>query len=402
MKCLIISTLFPPDMLGGAELACSELAKWLVEQGHEVHVLTTAKAQDEQLEGEKINGLNMWRIYMSRPYPAFFHPSNGGVKKMIWHIQDHFDPRNESLVDKILDQVNPDVVNIHCIQGFGYNALGLLARRKLPVVFTLHDLGLTCIKMNMFAGGKNCAQQGFLCSLSARYKWAFLNKIQRKAFVSPSSALLGRLAEFTPIRKSNCRVVKYVTSFPLIDTAPNVHSPIRFLYVGRIHDTKGVRFLLEIFDELSRLGDFRVTLVGGGNELEGLRRDLQARTWINFVGPVHSSQVRSYLLDADILCVPSLWFENSPLVIYEAFHCGLPVIASRIGGIPELVQQNVNGRLVDAGNHDEWKSALKDLISNPEQLKSLRAGVARLRLQINPNALGKRMVEIYEETCRVV
>ena len=106
------------------------------------------------------------------------------------------------------------------------------------------------------------------------------------------------------------------------------------------------------------------------------------------------------MLDADILCVPSLWFENSPLVIYEAFHCGLPVIASRIGGIPELVQQNVNGRLAGAGNHDEWKSALKDLISNPEQLKSLRAGVARLRLQLNRDALGKRMVEIYEETCR--
>ena len=88
-----------------------------------MHVLTTAKAQDEQLEGDKIDGLNIWSIYMPRPYPAFLHPSNGGVKKMIWHIQDHFDPRNESLVDKILDHVNPDVVNIHCIQGFEHNAL---------------------------------------------------------------------------------------------------------------------------------------------------------------------------------------------------------------------------------------------------------------------------------------
>ena len=200
MKCLLISTLFPPDMLGGAEFACCELAKWLAEEGHEVHVLTTAKTSDEQQKGEAINGLSIWRISMPRPYPALLHPSNGGMKKMIWHLQDHFDPRNESLVDSILGKIKPDVVNIHCIQGLGYNVLGLLARRKLPVVFTLHDLGLICIKMNMFAGGENCARQGLLCSLSTHYKWSILNKIERKTFVSPSSASAQPSCRFSPIR----------------------------------------------------------------------------------------------------------------------------------------------------------------------------------------------------------
>ena len=111
---------------------------------------------------------------------------------------------------------------------------------------------------------------------------------------------------------------------------------MHFLYVGRMHDTKGVRFLLEIFDALPLGSDFKVTLVGGGNELEDLQKGFGSRNWIHFVGTVHSSQVRSYMLDADILCVPSLWFENSPLVIYEALHCGFPCLQAALAGSRNL------------------------------------------------------------------
>ena len=168
-----------------------------------------------------------------------------------------------------------------------------------------------------------------------------------------------------------------------------------------MHDTKGVRFLLEIFDELPLASNFKVTLVGGGNELKDLQKSFGPRSWIRFIGTVHSSQVGSYMLDADILCVPSLWFENSPLVSTRP-SLWLPVLASRIGGIPELVRHNVNGLLAGAGDHEEWKSVLSDLIRQPGQLKSLRAGVARQRLEISRDALGKRMVEIYEETLRTL
>ena len=138
MKCLLISTLFPPDMLGGAEFACCELAKWLAEEGHEVHVLTTAKAWDEQQEGEGINGLSMWRVSMPRPYPALLHPSNGGVKKLIWHLQDHFDPRNESLVDSILDKSNLTWSISIAFRDWENNVRGLLAQQgDSPVVLLL-------------------------------------------------------------------------------------------------------------------------------------------------------------------------------------------------------------------------------------------------------------------------
>ena len=396
MKCLLISSLFPPDMLGGAEFACAELAKWLAEQGHDVHVLTTAKVPEEQAMGVKRDGLTIWSIYMPRPYSMFAHgQGEGKIKKVLWHLQDHFDPRNISLAKSVLDRVNPDVVNIHCIQGFGYNILGLFAERDVPVVFTLHDLGLACIKMSMFKNGDNCARQELSCRLSSQYKWNLLKKIKRIGFVSPSAALLQRLAEFTPIRESACHVIKYATSFPLRKPAPRLDGLPHFLYVGRIHATKGVRFLLERFAALAASYPFKLTLVGGGGELEKLKSDFAHFNWVHFVGSIPSAEVHPYMLAADALLVPSLWFENSPLVIYEALHCGLPVIGSRIGGIPELVRDGVAGIICGSGNAVEWTSALEDLLKHPQRLAGFRQNIIDLPNELDRNALGRQMLGIY-------
>ncbi len=72
--------------------------------------------------------------------------------------------------------------------------------------------------------------------------------------------------------------------------------------------------------------------------------------------------------------IPSLWFENSPLVAYQAKQLGLPILASRIGGIPELVREGVNGQLLPLGDTARWQKAVRNLLAQPENLERLRAG----------------------------
>src|SRR5262249_35036787 len=79
------------------------------------------------------------------------------------------------------------------------------------------------------------------------------------------------------------------------------------------------------------------------------------------------------------LVVPSIWPENSPLVIHEAFLASIPVVASRIGGIPELVADGQNGLLFDPGSAADLRRVINRLLTEPDLLDSLRAGIPDVR-----------------------
>jgi glycosyltransferase involved in cell wall biosynthesis len=91
--------------------------------------------------------------------------------------------------------------------------------------------------------------------------------------------------------------------------------------------------------------------------------------------PVSADDVVKTIAQYDVLAAPSQQFETGPLVVLEAFAAGLPVIGTRLGGIAELVQDGVNGLLVDAGSEIAWAKALRQLVEQPELLQRWRSGV---------------------------
>jgi glycosyltransferase involved in cell wall biosynthesis len=377
LKVLSIAALFPPDVLGGAEMSAYNLAKWIDRQGHNMTVLTTAKSPEEALRGRFVDGLRMYRLYMPRPYPTFRFPQAPRWQKPIWHLQDYIDPRNRRALAGVLDEVRPDVALVHLLPGVGYNALEELGARDIPVVYFLHDLGLACVKMSMFRKDKSCAAQCTLCAVTTSYKVSILSRIRRLGFCSPSRANLDRIRDLVPIGHRPCTTILNTNAYPRPTATRSQSERLRLLYVGRLHPAKGVDLLLEsVARAKEALGDRRpieITVVGAGPEEAKLREKYGRASWCKFTGFVNQTEIANIMVSSDLLCIPSVWFENSPGVVIQALGLGLPVMGSDVGGIPELVEADRNGCLVPPGDGPAWQAALEQVLSDPARLARWRA-----------------------------
>jgi len=175
---------------------------------------------------------------------------------------------------------------------------------------------------------------------------------------------------------------------------------VQLLFVGQVTQIKGVEFLLGVLANLADEHAFHFRIVGGGAELERLREEYARASWVEFLGRVPPQQVGGYMESSDLLLTPSLWFENSPLVIYQAIHLGLPVLASRTGGIPELVAEGISGGLAEPGDAEEWTAKLREILSDPVVLERWRAGAATRREAFHVDQVGEQALELFERTGR--
>ena len=399
MHVLILSPFFPPNYIGGAEIAACELARWLVRNGHRVSVLTAAAdGVPEQHGAMEEGGVMVWRLRVHRPYHLAQHHGRGGVSKLRWHFQDQVDPRNLSTVARVLDEVQPDLVNVHGLQGLGHNIPLVLGARNLPVVYTLHDYAVACVKSSLGIDGKSCEKLHGACAITKTWKWHCLGRIKRLSFHSPSAAVFRELDRVLKIGLHRREVIKHPMRFELTDTVRERPDCPHFLFVGRIQDVKGVRLLLNTGRRLAATHRLRITIVGRGPEEEALKSDFGHEDWVRFAGFVPNAEVGSFMLAADVLCVPSLWAEPYGLVASQATILGLPILASNVGGVPELVADGRSGYLLPPGNENAWYEALKDICDHPEKLQALKEGGREQAKSLDPDLLGARVVELFEWT----
>jgi glycosyltransferase involved in cell wall biosynthesis len=151
--------------------------------------------------------------------------------------------------------------------------------------------------------------------------------------------------------------------------SPGQHGgAVRVLTVGRIEREKGHRVLLDALNSLKRRGmTVHWTLVGDGSLRDSLRRrveDLGLGGQVVLSGNVGQDRIRSCYLDAHLFCLPSLG-EGVPVVLMEAMASGLPVVASQIMGVPELVEHGVSGLLVPPGRPEALADAIEGLARDP-------------------------------------
>jgi glycosyltransferase involved in cell wall biosynthesis len=397
-RLLVLSSLFPPDVLGGAEMSAYNLAAWLRDKGFEVGVLTTAKTPEEACEAVEIDGMKVWRVWMPRLYPMFFFARAKAWQKPLWHLQDHFDPRNRKIVARILREFKPDFVNIHLLQGIGYNALKEIARCGVPTTFFLHDLGLACFRMSMFRKGKACEKQCLLCNMSSLYKRHCARQLPALEFVSPSQANLDILAKYFPVGQWHNAVIMNANKYPVPTVTRRESATVRLLCVGRLHVTKGIELLLQVVGDLAAKYDFTMTIVGSGPDEASLREKYGRFSWCRFTGFVTQEEVSNAMVNSDVLCVPSVWAENSPGVVIHALGLGLPVVGSDKAGIPELVEDRKNGLLVPPGDLQAWATALSSILENPLILKPWRAYALENAYKFDQDYIGERLLRFLSLT----
>jgi glycosyltransferase involved in cell wall biosynthesis len=393
LKILFVSSLFPPDVLGGAESSAALIAAHLATRGYECAVLTTAKAPDQVVNGEMRGSLRIWRVLMPRIYAHFGFADAPAWKKPIWHLQDHFDPRNKRIVRKVLEEFRPDFVHIHMLQGIGYNALDEFIVRNVPTVYVLHDLGLACIRMSMFREGSDCAGQCAFCKVSCFYKSRLVRRFRRIGFCSPSRSNLANLAKVFPLEGIPRVSILNANSYPPPSEARRKSALVRILYVGRLHVSKGVHLLMAAASLLAARYRFSVTIAGSGPAERELRGLYAEASWCRFTGFIAQEAISNLMVNSDVMCVPSIWMENSPGVIAHALTLGLPVIGSNKGGIPELIRDGVTGLLVEPGNLSAWARALSVVLEEPHVLEGWRENALEGAFEFEQSHLGTKLLE---------
>jgi glycosyltransferase involved in cell wall biosynthesis len=153
---------------------------------------------------------------------------------------------------------------------------------------------------------------------------------------------------------------------------------ITFGYIGRIIPAKGVHILLEAFID-SRVSNKLLVFGSVGSELMYLKKLSKSRDNIKFMGGYDNDNICSILEKIDVLIVPSIWPENSPLVIQEAFLSGIPVITSDFGGMRELVTDRKNGFLFPIGRKSILAGLIRKIALNPPILNSLKVSSEDIR-----------------------
>lgn len=196
-------------------------------------------------------------------------------------------------------------------------------------------------------------------------------------FVAPSPSI-GAEFQRLGITPAKIRISDY-GFVPLVRSAGREHherqGPLRIGYVGTLVWHKGAHVLLDAVRNLPPAA-FELKIFGSADVFPGYAADLRARAAglpVLFMGSFDRERVADIYAQLDVLVVPSLWLESSPLVIHEAFMAGLPVVGARIGGIADLVDDGRTGLLYDPASAADLEAALRRLIERPEHLTRLTA-----------------------------
>jgi glycosyltransferase involved in cell wall biosynthesis len=375
MHLMLCYSIYPPIQAGGAELVVSYLAEGLAQRGHRVTVVSTCGPQMEPYPTEQRNGVEVIRFFPKNRYWLFDRDGRRGLDKLRWHVRDAWNRAAGRRLREIMGEKRPDIVHTHGVEGFSPVLWHSARSLGIPVVHTAHDYYMICPRALLLTRRLAlCAQPGLACR--ARSAWYLRRAAAIDLFCSPSQFLLDRhLAAGLRVK----RQAVVPNGIPTVPRAPRAAArdparPLQVLFAGRLTAEKGVRVVIEAMKCLPDDAAVRLTIAGKGY-LEGeVRAAAGASPRISFAGYLSGEEKIRAFSAADCLLLPSLWYENAPVVVLEAAAYQLPVIGSRLGAIPEFVQDGVNGLLFEAGNAQSLADAILRVASNDALRAALAAG----------------------------
>jgi glycosyltransferase involved in cell wall biosynthesis len=352
MRILMVSNLWPPEVVGGAEQYAFALATRLREAGHEVNVLTLG------VDGpDVVHAVEPW------PYPIPDAPTQPARRRMLFHALDVYNPRARRGLDHVLDELAPDVVHTHAVQGLSSVALTRAHRHGVGHVHTLHDYWLLCQRNSMVhRDGRACETR---CHSCVAISWIRNESVRRSppdVVLAVSHAIaheheqLNWVAERQRVLYNPVEIVRGARS-----NARGEGRPITFGFLGRLGVDKGVNTLLAAFAR-AELGDARL-VVGGRGPLESAVRSAGPRVFA--AGWVAMDRKEALFDDLDCLVVPSEWKDPAPVVVNEARGRGIPVIGAAIGGIPELIAPPCRPLLFPPGDDRALAQRLEAFVRAP-------------------------------------
>jgi glycosyltransferase involved in cell wall biosynthesis len=354
MKLLVTTGIFPPD-IGGPATYVPEIAKALTQRGHEVRVLTTS--EPEHLAHD------------DREYPFPVVRMNRRVN--LWRRPGDY-----------IQQIRHYGSDVDAIYANGIFWETALANRRLHKPLVIKVVGDPAWERATNRGWvqdnfEEFQQQGYSLKVEV-LKWMRSWSVrQADRIIVPSGYLARSVAGWGVDQDKISVIYNAVKQFPEIHPANiPLATPIKVVTVGRLVPWKQVDKILEAIAPFREVG---LTAIGDGPErgrLEQLAERLEMGDRVYFAGQRTQAEMLALMAASDLFVLYST-YEGLPHVVLEAMTVGLPVVASAVGGTPELVRDGENGRLTDSQNHHALGKILAELIESRSQRQQLAEGAKR-------------------------
>jgi glycosyltransferase involved in cell wall biosynthesis len=408
MRILYASNAYPPAFHGGAELIAHFHAKTLRRQGHDL----LAFAADFHNEPTPVlravktsyEGIPVCRVAICAKALGTAHVN-------------FYNAQVEALFAKLLAEFRPEVVHFHNIIGLSTGIIGQAKRAGAKTVLTVHDPWGFCLKNTLLKSGDQVCTDYTECSQCQAYlrddrgrtfPIRLRNDFLRQQFdeldaiVSPSQYLArGYLKAGFPVEKvqvigNGVDLARYGN----LTKSPASAGETRFTFLGYLGHHKGVSVLLRALEALPAGSGVVMNFVGGGvleDHVRAAAHALADRCRVVPWGRIPNERIEEVFRQTDVLISPSIWPENQPGTILEAMATATPVIATRLGGNVELVDDGETGLLFEAGHASALTQRILSLAGNPRRVKALgktaRAKVATFSFDKQTATL----LELYRE-----
>jgi len=388
MKIAFISSLYPPEIMGGAEIVVEKTAKELIKRGHQIVVITSS----EKFGTEIHNNIKIYRLPLNIYFLQDF-PSQNIIKRTIWQLIDLLNIKAYKKIKRILEKEAPDIVHIHNYKGLSTLSFKAVKDLNMPLAFTAHDYSPICIRSNLLNGkGEICENPRIPCKIYNKIQ-KFLIQDKPDIVTAPSGFVMKQLENaglFSDARK----IVLHNPVETETQPVEKSYDTLDILFVGSLSGHKGPDILIRAFRELEN-DNLRLHILGKGPDEDELRKLAEGDDRIIFHGFLSGDELMDMYQRGNMTVLPSIWYDNSPMVIYESLMNSTPVIASRIGGIPELVRDGYNGFLFEPGSVVELSRILKKISEDPSILKGLERNAYESSQKYSIEDHVKRLEEIY-------
>jgi len=405
MRILMLSQSYPP-VTGGIGIHVRTLSSELASRGHDVAVVT--EWHQGMAEFEVDQGVRVYR----------FHST---MQRMPWIFKDsirHFappfpDPETVMALRRIIRKERPEIVHAH--NWLVYSFLPLKAWSRARLVVTLHDYNLVCAKTLLLHNNTPCDGPGFTKCLGCAARFygpakgvptVLANRVMslverglvdmflpNSQAVAAGNGLIGSRLPFQVIPHFIPRDV----DMPHGDAEPylaQLPAGDYLLFAGALGRHKGVDVLLQAYAGLTNAPP--LVLIGIPTPRWSISSvDCPANVF------VFKNWPRSAVMEAwrrsIVALLPSVGPESCPTAVMEAMSTGCPVVASRIGGLPDLVADGETGLLVQPGDSSALRNAIERLLANPDLRRSMGQAALRKVVDFQASTVVPRIEHVYEE-----
>jgi glycosyltransferase involved in cell wall biosynthesis len=401
MRLLYVIHQFFPDCHSGTEQYCLSVAREARRRGCDVTVLSLHWQHDDEMppvrlfdqpyDGFRVVRLNHWRR---------MNPNDV--------LRDYENRHLDGWFQAVLDEVRPDAVHFFHLRQLGSNLIGVAARSGARTVVHLTDFWYLCPRFTLLRsdgalcagppdGGRGCVSCEYpelagrlpeassaantpgarLRALLDRPTRQLENLAKADAVFAPSEFLASMFTK-NGFPRDRLRIVPYGLEpgrmVPIPAARPR--SPLRLAFCGVLSPWKAPHLVVDAV--LGTTADVTLAVHGRTNEpmfqqyIDPIVARAAGDVRITFPGPYAATDAPRVFADMDVLVVPSTWYENTPFVVLEAFEAGVPVIASDLGGLAEVVRDGENGLLFEAGSIAALRAAIQRIAGDPRWFAGIR------------------------------